>query len=102
MHLSQEFQIQFYDTIEKLVSKTKSSKFEQQTPKIHSGTVKRYLSEIQIHILALLKKHILQSRDHPIVLICELFQESFEKAYQTYTRPEVNESGVRDKAYAVQ
>jgi hypothetical protein len=68
------------------VSKKKSKKQNQQPAvKQNKGTVKRYLSEIQVQILVLLNKHLLQSSNHPISVMCELFRQEFEKAYSKYT-----------------
>jgi hypothetical protein len=39
--------------------KKKQRSMEYQTPKQHRGTVKRYLSEFQMHVLTLLGKQLL-------------------------------------------
>lgn len=63
-----------------------------------AGTVKRYLSELQSNILIILNRHILQSKSHPIVMLCDIFRSEFEKSYKQYAQPVKDEkTGVKDK-----
>ena len=68
---------------------------------MHQGTVKRYLSDVQMHMLAMLKRHILQSKSHPILILCEVFREEFYKVYNQYSKPEKTSNGVFDKVGVV-
>lgn len=63
------------------------SKQKVQQTKQNTGTIKRYLSDTQLQILLILNKHLIQSPSHPIVMICEIFRQEFEKAYNKYTKP---------------
>ena len=82
----------------KKLSGGKHKNLEFQTPKMHPGTIKKYLTETQNQILCLLKKHMLEQKNHPISIICQIFRENFGKAYEKYSKPSTNPSGGLDKA----
>jgi succinate dehydrogenase/fumarate reductase flavoprotein subunit len=52
--------------------------------------------------LTLLKRQILEERNHPIMVICNIFREEFSKAYKKYVKPKKNEKGVEDKVNIIQ
>lgn len=81
-----QFQSQFSSLCKK-VAGSKKKNHEYSTPKIHTGTIKKYLTDTQNHILCLLQKHLLESKNHPIYTICQMFRENFGKAYEKYSKP---------------
>lgn len=87
-----DFQQQFVSLVMKHAKRKKSAKnLESQTPKMHKGTVKRYLTDLQNSILQLLKKQLLGSGSataHPIRMVCDMFVEEFGEAYSKYVLPE--------------
>ena len=101
MESSVEFQQQFNGLVLKL-HKNKQTGKDMHTPKSFTGTVKRYLTEVQIHLLGLLKKHLLSSKTHPVVVICEIFRDQFVQSYDKYSNPVQNESGIFDKIAVIQ
>jgi hypothetical protein len=88
-----EYQLKF----EALVVNLKDRNVEAATPKMNDGTVQKYLTDCQFEMLTLLKRQILEERNHPIAAICNLFREEFGKAYKKYVKPKKNEKGVEDK-----
>ena len=97
-----DFQQQFVALVMKHAKRKNSAKnYEAQTPKMHKGTVKRYLTDLQNSLLQLLKKQLLgasSATPHPIRMVCDMFVQEFGQAASKYVKPEENKAGVLDKA----